>query len=183
MNADTNIDMNKPVTTIVEHFTYKNKIIIILSNGNWGMAKCHPKDKNEGNFDIDFGTQLATARAYKNKEMELALINYKYPSNLYNIIKQDKYEIGDKVVIKSLEELKESSNFYEKDLEKIADKVVTIDKYISTDTCRVYRFKELNHCYCLDNVIKGIYKLVHPISANTTSVDTVYQKTSNDNKL
>ena len=80
--------MNEPIVTITGHFTYKNKIIVILSNGNLGVSKCHPID----DYDMDFGTQLAVARAYKNKELEEYLINNKYhkPTNV-NISLNDIY--------------------------------------------------------------------------------------------
>ena len=50
--------------TITEHLIRDNKVIIKLSNGKVGIAKCSPEDE----FDIYKGTTLALARAYGTSE-------------------------------------------------------------------------------------------------------------------
>ena len=65
-------DINPAIT---EHLIKDNKVIIKLSNGRVGVAKCNPDDK----FDIATGTELAVKRAY-------------------GIEKEDKpFKVGDKV--------------------------------------------------------------------------------------
>lgn len=73
--------------TITEHLIRDNKVIIKLSNGKVGIAKCSPEDE----FDIYKGTTLALARAYgtseetqktisleqKNRVLEQKLLNIK----------------------------------------------------------------------------------------------------------
>lgn len=73
--------------TITEYLIRDNKVIIKLSNGKVGIAKCSPEDE----FDICKGTWLALARAYgtneetqktisleqKNRVLEQKLLNIK----------------------------------------------------------------------------------------------------------
>ena len=76
---ETNMENNiykKVNPTVVAHHIYKNKVIVILSNGKWGISKCNIKRGDI--FDLSFGTQLATARAYKDTKMEKILIGSKY---------------------------------------------------------------------------------------------------------
>src|SRR5574344_1023296 len=49
---------------IQKHIVNKNTVIVILDGGRKGVAKCSPDDK----FNIAFGTALAVARAYGDKE-------------------------------------------------------------------------------------------------------------------
>lgn len=48
----------------------KNTVVIILDDGRKGVAKCNPTDK----FNPAFGTALAVARAYGDKETEAKLL-------------------------------------------------------------------------------------------------------------
>lgn len=48
----------------------KNTVIVILDDGRKGVAKCSPDDK----FNLAFGTSLAVARAYGDKETEAKLL-------------------------------------------------------------------------------------------------------------
>lgn len=55
---------------IKKHIVNKNTVIVILGNGKRGVAKCSPDDK----FNLAFGTALAVARAYGDKETEAKLL-------------------------------------------------------------------------------------------------------------
>ena len=55
---------------IKKHIVNKNTVIVILDDGKRGVAKCNPADK----FDLAFGTALAVARAYGDKETEAKLL-------------------------------------------------------------------------------------------------------------
>lgn len=55
---------------IKKHIVNKNTVIVILQDGRKGVAKCSPDDK----FNIAFGTALAVARAYGDKETEAKLL-------------------------------------------------------------------------------------------------------------
>lgn len=48
----------------------KNAVIVKLDGGRKGVAKCNPADK----FNLAFGTALAVARAYGDKETEAKLL-------------------------------------------------------------------------------------------------------------
>lgn len=48
----------------------KNAVIVKLGDGRKGVAKCSPDDK----FNLAFGTALAVARAYGDKETEAKLL-------------------------------------------------------------------------------------------------------------
>lgn len=48
----------------------KNAVIVKLGDGRKGVAKCSPDDK----FNLAFGTSLAVARAYDDKETEAKLL-------------------------------------------------------------------------------------------------------------
>lgn len=52
------------------HIVNKNTVIVILQDGRKGVAKCSPDDK----FNLAFGTALAVARAYGDKETEAKLL-------------------------------------------------------------------------------------------------------------
>ena len=58
---------NRPNIT---HIVKKNTVIIKLADGRKGVAKCSPDDK----FNLAFGTALAVARAYGDKETEAKLL-------------------------------------------------------------------------------------------------------------
>lgn len=55
---------------IQRHIVNKNTVIVILDDGRKGVSKCSPDDK----FSISFGTALAVARAYGDKETEAKLL-------------------------------------------------------------------------------------------------------------
>lgn len=55
---------------IKKHIVNKNTVIVILDDGRKGIAKCSPDDK----FNLAFGTALAVARAYGDKETEEKLL-------------------------------------------------------------------------------------------------------------
>lgn len=55
---------------IKKHIVNKNTVIVILDDGRKGVAKCSPDDK----FNLAFGTALAVARAYGDKETEAKLL-------------------------------------------------------------------------------------------------------------
>ena len=55
---------------IITHIVKKNIVIVKLDDGKKGIAKCSPDDK----FNIAFGTALAVARAYGDKETEAKLL-------------------------------------------------------------------------------------------------------------
>ena len=93
-------------TTISEHLIKGNKTIIKLSNGKVGTANCLPTDK----FNEGYGAILAVARAYNIDLNEVVkLLEKKEPTveyftdengRKYHVVKQDKYEVGDKVKAK-----------------------------------------------------------------------------------
>ena len=58
---------NRPNIT---HIVKKNTVIVKLGDGRKGIAKCSPDDK----FNLAFGTALAVARAYGDKETEAKLL-------------------------------------------------------------------------------------------------------------
>ena len=58
---------NRPNIT---HIVNKNAVIVKLDDGRKGIAKCNPTDK----FNLAFGTALAVARAYGDKETEAKLL-------------------------------------------------------------------------------------------------------------
>lgn len=58
---------NRPNIT---HIVNKNAVIVKLGDGRKGEAKCNPSDK----FNLAFGTALAVARAYGDKETEAKLL-------------------------------------------------------------------------------------------------------------
>ena len=55
---------------IKKHIVNKNTVIVKLVGGRKGIAKCSPDDK----FNLAFGTALAVARAYGDKETEAKLL-------------------------------------------------------------------------------------------------------------
>ena len=55
---------------IKKHIVNKNAVIVKLGDGRKGVAKCNPADK----FNLAFGTALAVARAYGDKETEAKLL-------------------------------------------------------------------------------------------------------------
>ena len=58
---------NRPNIT---HIVNKNMVIVKFGDGRKGVAKCSPDDK----FNLAFGTALAVARAYGDKETEMKLL-------------------------------------------------------------------------------------------------------------
>ena len=203
--------------TITEHLIRGNNVIIKLSNGKVGVARCNPTDK----FDIAIGTELAVKRAYgtekyvindygtetindelkvgdivrvvdkgeqyscylsffeenkftkyinqfikrgeiKNGEIaeikaigkhsrgnDLYVIEadnkiYLFPKDgleKVKILKQDKYEIGDKVKIVELEKLVKC-RYYASPMEKWAGKILTVNFF---SVC----LNDNNLSYCL----------------------------------
>ena len=54
----------------ITHIVKKNTVIVKLRDGRKGVAKCSPDDKS----NLAFGTALAVARAYGDKETEAKLL-------------------------------------------------------------------------------------------------------------
>ena len=62
--------MHDSGNTIDDNIIEENVITVVLNDGRKGIAKCSPDDK----FNLAFGTALAVARAYGDKETEAKLL-------------------------------------------------------------------------------------------------------------
>lgn len=72
----------------------KNAVIVKLGDGRKGVAKCSPDDK----FNIAFGTALAVARAYGDKETEAKLL-------AEPVKEEPKFKVGELVRIRQWDDM------------------------------------------------------------------------------
>lgn len=72
----------------------KNAVIVKLDDGRKGIAKCSPDDK----FNLAFGTALAVARAYGDKETEAKLLEE-------HVKEEPKFRIGELVRIRQWDDM------------------------------------------------------------------------------
>lgn len=79
---------------IQRHIINKNAVVIILNDGRKGVAKCSPDDK----FNLAFGTALAVARAYGDKETEAKLLSEP-------VKEEPKFKIGELVRIRQWDDM------------------------------------------------------------------------------
>lgn len=82
---------------IQRHIINKNAVVIILNDGRKGIAKCSPSDK----FNLAFGTALAVARAYGDKETEAKLLAE--PSE--PVKEEPKFKVGELVRIRQWDDM------------------------------------------------------------------------------
>ena len=82
---------------IQKHIMNKNTVIVKLGDGRKGVAKCSPDDK----FNIAFGTALAVARAYGDKETEAKLLAE--PSE--PVKEEPKFKVGELVRIRQWDDM------------------------------------------------------------------------------
>lgn len=82
---------------IKKHIVNKNTVIVMLGNGKKGVAKCNPADK----FNLAFGTALAVARAYGDKETEAKLLAE--PSE--PVKEEPKFKVGELVRIRQWDDM------------------------------------------------------------------------------
>ena len=82
---------------IQRHIVNKNTVIVILDDGRKGVAKCSPDDK----FNLAFGTALAVARAYGDKETEAKLLAE--PSE--PVKEKPKFKVGELVRIRQWDDM------------------------------------------------------------------------------
>jgi hypothetical protein len=75
----------------------KNTVIVKLVGGRKGIAKCSPDDK----FNLAFGTALAVARAYGDKETEAKLLAE--PSE--PVKEEPKFKVGELVRIRQWDDM------------------------------------------------------------------------------
>ena len=87
------------VGDIVDHRIEGNVIKVILDGGRKGVAKCSPDDK----FNLAFGTALAVARAYGDKETEAKLLAE--PSE--PVKEEPKFKVGELVRIRQWDDMEE----------------------------------------------------------------------------
>ena len=85
---------NRPNIT---HIVKKNTVIVKLGDGRKGIAKCSPDDK----FNLAFGTALAVARAYGDKETEAKLLAE--PSE--PVKEEPKFKVGELVRIRQWDDM------------------------------------------------------------------------------
>lgn len=83
---------------IATHIVNKNTVIVKLDNGKKGVAKCSTDDK----FNLAFGTALAVARAYGDKETEAKLLAE--PSE--PVKEEPKFKVGELVRIRQWDDMK-----------------------------------------------------------------------------
>lgn len=83
----------------ITHIVNKNAVIVKLSDGRTGVAKCSPNDK----FNLAFGTALAVARAYGDKETEAKLLAE--PSE--PVKEEPKFKVGELVRIRQWNDMEE----------------------------------------------------------------------------
>ena len=81
----------------ITHIVNKNTVIVILGNGKRGVAKCNPADK----FDLAFGTALAVARAYGDKETEAKLL----AEPVEPVKEKPKFKVGELVRIRQWDDM------------------------------------------------------------------------------
>ena len=84
------VDVHK----ITKHIVNKNTVIVELGNGRKGVAKCSPDDK----FNLAFGTALAVARAYGDKETEAKLL-------AEPVKEKPKFKVGELVRIRQWDDM------------------------------------------------------------------------------
>ena len=82
---------------IKKHIVNKNTVIVKLVGGRKGIAKCSPDDK----FNLAFGTALAVARAYGDKETEAKLLTE--PSE--PVKEKPKFKVGELVRIRQWDDM------------------------------------------------------------------------------
>ena len=82
---------------IKNHIVNKNTVIVILDDNRKGVAKCSPDDK----FNLAFGTALAVARAYGDKETEAKLLAE--PSE--PVKEKPKFKVGELVRIRQWDDM------------------------------------------------------------------------------
>ena len=82
---------------IQKHIVNKNTAVVILQDGRKGIAKCSPADK----FNLAFGTALAVARAYGDKETEAKLLAE--PSE--PVKEEPKFTVGELVRIRQWDDM------------------------------------------------------------------------------
>lgn len=82
---------------IKKHIVNKNTAVVILQDGRKGVAKCNPDDK----FNLAFGTALAVARAYGDKETEAKLLAE--PSE--PVKEEPKFKVGELVRIRQWDDM------------------------------------------------------------------------------
>ena len=82
---------------IQRHIVNKNTVIVKLRDGRKGIAKCGPADK----FNLAFGTALAVARAYGDKETEVKLLAE--PSE--PVKEKPKFKVGELVRIRQWDDM------------------------------------------------------------------------------
>ena len=83
----------------ITHIVNKNTVIVKLRDGRKGIAKCSPDDK----FNLAFGTALAVARAYGDKETEAKLLAE--PSE--PVKEEPKFKVGELVRIRQWDDMAE----------------------------------------------------------------------------
>ena len=81
----------------ITHIVNKNAVIVKLGDGRKGIAKCSPADK----FNLAFGTALAVARAYGDKETEVKLLAE--PSE--PVKEKPKFKVGELVRIRQWDDM------------------------------------------------------------------------------
>ena len=82
---------------IKKHIVNKNTVIVILDDNRKGIAKCNPTDK----FNLAFGTALAVARAYGDKETEAKLLSEPSEPNK----EEPKFKVGELVRIRQWDDM------------------------------------------------------------------------------
>ena len=80
----------------ITHIVNKNAVIVKLVDGRKGVAKCSPDDK----FNLAFGTALAVARAYGDKETEAKLL-------AEPVKEEPKFKVGELVRIRQWDDMAE----------------------------------------------------------------------------
>ena len=82
---------------IKKHIVKKNTVIVKLDDGRKGVAKCSPDDK----FNLAFGTALAVARAYGDKETEAKLL----AEPVEPVKEKPKFKVGELVRIRQWDDM------------------------------------------------------------------------------
>lgn len=82
---------------IAEHIITPEAVIIKLDDGRKGIAKCNPTDK----FNLAFGTALAVARAYGDKETEAKLL----AEPAEPVKEKPKFKVGELVRIRQWDDM------------------------------------------------------------------------------